>query len=652
MKKPWNPNKKINFIVVVWAVLFSYIVTNLVLSPQLQQERLLAAGQIYEVRHASLTKSSATWIYDEQQELYTIVGDDAKKSYGKWNEAVDWKCLYLKLDKLNRDSVGWVFKAYDAEKNVVGQQIISLHNGENWIAMDINVPFQSFSIQILGAQGLQFQIEKMILLEEVPQKKLGILLFAAILLLIMLGYMLIQKKSTAGKERGRYLRKLGDFQQFCCALLGNGICFSIGRKLTSQKKNRVRTALFACLFLYMIWVYDANCYISNSCYRYHCLVVAAVLLLVTVISKEQRLVAGKNYSKTACWWYAFWTIACISDFIVSKRLKFTGWMMLAVVGLFCMVWRQMQQPQQIWWNMLHAVEIIAAAGVIYNIICRPKYDGLLYNGYMTSAADFAMFSGFVWMLFLIDIYQCLRDKAFGRRMIFCVCGAAVSALQILLSGKVIVILFAAVFGVFILVAAAADKQKLLNFSRKQFLLYMGLAVVVVVIYYLGVKKLPWILGTFVQYTKERYETNKDASVIAILAQSGNEVYQKVECQSIKEQLLIWKSYLWEINLFGHKLPNMKIWNKQYNAGNHVLQILYRYGIFAVLPYVMLFVTAAKQQIENCRKHWKNLQMEEVLSVGVLGFFVLVGCFGNLEYPYYQPAWLFVYLLIGKYLVSS
>lgn len=181
---------------------------------------------------------------------------------------------------------------------------------------------------------------------------------------------------------------------------------------------------------------------------------------------------------------------------------------------------------------------------------------------------------------------------------------------------------------------------------------MGLAVLVVVIYYLGVKKLPWILGTFVQYAKEHYETTKDASVIAILAQSGNEVYQKVECQSIKEQLLIWKSYLREINLFGHKLPNMKIWNKQYNAGNHVLQILYRYGIFAVLPYVMLFMTAAKQQIENCRKHWKNLQMEEVLSVGVLGFFVLVGCFGNLEYPYYQPAWLFAYLLIGKDSVSS
>ena len=92
---------------ILFTALFSYIITNLLLSDTMDKNRILAAGQVYEVRNKTLTSMSSTWRYDEETEQYTIISNDAVKKYGKWNNAVDWKCIYLKLDKLNVPQVDW-----------------------------------------------------------------------------------------------------------------------------------------------------------------------------------------------------------------------------------------------------------------------------------------------------------------------------------------------------------------------------------------------------------------------------------------------------------------------------------------------------------------------------------------------------------------
>lgn len=658
MKKKWNQWKQLKRSVIkkycrilLFGILFSYVITNLLLSNTISVDRILSVGQVNEFRESSLTSSNSTWVYDAEQELYTIVSNDATKRYGKWQQEVQWKCLYLKLDKLSTSSVDWVLKQYDANNNFVGQQIITVQNGENWIALNTGEAFRKFSIQILGAEGLQFQIKEMILTEEIPQKKQGIVLFCVILLLILFVSSVLERK-YAERFAEINCERIGEPLQFCYTLVGNSDLGSVGKIWTREKKNRIRTVLFLVLFSYMLIMYNCNLYLGTKQYRYHALIGGTILFIIACISKEKELAPIKWNSATARWWYTFWIIACISDFVVSKRLKFTGWAMLFVGGLFFLVWQHMKHPDDILWNMLHAVEILAAGGMIYNMIFRLKYDGLLYNGYMKSASDFGVFSAFLCLIFLVEIYECYQKQEFGKKLAFYACGAAVSVLQVLLSGKEIAVVFTGAMSGIALIVILKKMQKITNADKKQMLKVGILAVAVVCIYYLSIKNIPWHLGTMIQYEKEQFETAKDPSVIAILAQSGIPAYQNVKFHSINERVIIWKSYLREMNLFGHAKPDLYIWNKAWNAQNNILQILYRYGIFAVLPYIMLFASAGKRAVENCRNHWKNLKSIDVLYVGVFVFWGVVGFFGNVEYPYYQPIWLFVYLMLGRYLTDE
>lgn len=654
MKKRSNQIRKINFKILLGGILLSYIVTNLILSPQIQPDRFLAAGQVYEVRQSSLTSSNETWMYNEQQEYYTITGNDAKKSYGKWNEAVDWKCIYLKLDKLNRGSVDWVIKAYDEKDSFVGQQIVTLQNGKNWIKINIGVPFQKFAIQIIGAEGLQFQIEEMVLLEEIPQKRNGIILIFAILLVFLLCCMVVQRKCPTAKEHGRFLDKIWDFLHFFYRLVGNSERFALGKTWSRQKKNRVRTGLFFFLFVYMLIVYNQNMYFGNMYFQYNSLVFVIVMLGVTLISNEKKLKECKWNSKIARYWLAFWLFVCVSDFVVSKRIRFIGWIMLLVGGLFLLVWKHMQYPKDIIKNLLCAVELIAVTGVVYNMVFRLKYDGLLYNGYMKTSADFGVFSAFLCLVFLVEIYSCWKNCDFGKNMALYLCGVAVSVLQVILSGKKIAICYILILAIIAFVGVVKNYRQLPVRDKKKLVGYVVIAVGTVYVYYLAVKNIPWNLQTMVTYKGETYQSNKDASVIGTLASSGIEIYQNVKLskQSLEEQVLVCKAYLREMNLFGHNHTDITVWNEHQSGQNQILQIMYRYGILAVISYILLFWEAGKKALAHLKKSWKNWENMELLSAGVIFFWWLVGFFGTVEYPFYQPAWVFVYLLLGGYIIDE
>ena len=73
----------------------------------------------------------------------------------------------------------------------------------------------------------------------------------------------------------------------------------------------------------------------------------------------------------------------------------------------------MKDPDEIIWDFLHGIELFAVIGMLYNMIFRLKYDGLLYNGYMTSASDFGIFSAFLVLIFSIDVYK--RQVIYRRR---------------------------------------------------------------------------------------------------------------------------------------------------------------------------------------------------------------------------------------------
>ena len=423
------------------------------------------------------------------------------------------------------------------------------------------------------------------------------------------------------RKHGMVLDAIWDFLQFVCCLAAN--CGpAAGRMWTREKKNRVRTALFFFFFAYMVWIYNQGLYHGRNCFRYHGLVFFAVLCGITWVSREKKLTCCRWRSAVARCYLCFWLFTCVSDFVVSKRFKFVGYvMLLAMVSVF-LAWRQMEQKEDLVRSFCRALELFAAAGVLYNILWNTRAAELPYRGYMKNAEEFGIFSAFLVLVFLAELYDCWKNERFGGAFLFYLCGASCSLLQAALSGKWFAMLYAG--GIVLLAFAGAVKgyAKLSVSAKKKAAVCAAAAVLAAGLYFAAVRDASWDLHTV--FTGENWG----------------------------RRLQVAKANLKELNLFGHKQPNLKIGKKRRSPQNNILQIGYRYGLPAMLSYIALFGAALKKAVytlAHTRKNWKST---DLLAAGVFVFWWTVGFFSNIEYPYYQPAWFFAYLMLGRYLACD
>lgn len=450
----------------------------------------------------------------------------------------------------------------------------------------------------------------------------------------------------------KFTDRIWSFLHFCYVLVGNSSMMTSKESWTKQKRSHVRIVLFCFWTLYMLIMNNQNLYLKKDYFKYHILIFALVLLEIVFVSKERKLAARKWDSPIARWFLVFWLWVCVSDFIVVKRFRLVGMVMLLVVGLFFLVWQHMEHMDDILWDFIHALELSAAVGVFYNMFFRIKYDGLLYNGYMSRASDFGVFSAFLFLVFSVDVYECWKKGNMGMRMGFSIWGTGISVFQVLLSGKEIAIFFTVLMMAAELFLWTLVEHRHVSGATKKVFIYLILTFCFILIYYFAVKNLPFKLDTMICYKGEKFESNKNPSVIAILKESGIRAYRNVQFHMAGNRIWIWKEYVKRANLFGHKAPNLVALDRQQIAQNHILQIIYRYGIVAALPYVMMFYIAGKKAIQGLHLSGKTINSIDILAAGTFLFWWIVGFFGNVEYPCYQPAWLMVYLMFGRYMEKT
>lgn len=635
--------------VVVTGILLSYIFSNMLVAGRFNFERFLAQGQVYEQREKSLRQSSATWQYNEEEDCYTIVGDDAEKWYGRWNEPVLWKCLYIRLDKLNRDSVDLVFKEMDGENNYIGQQIITVRNGENWIALTNGAMFQRFKMQIVSGDQVQFRIRELKLSEEVPHRKKTAVFFAGILLCYFAAVFLLQKKWRILDKIRTWERNLCGavigFLQFVYRMFGNTLGKSWGGVLTDRQKNRIRTGIFAALFVYMLFVYDSGIYIKKDFYKLHALLASAALLVMALVSWERELLEKKWDRPVYRMWLLFWITVCISDFAVSKLFAFTGYTMLLVGGLFFLVWQHMEKPQEMIWNIMRAMELLFLPQMLYLALFRQKYDGILYNGFLKSSKEFCLYSLFLLMIFAVELFRCIRHRKAGAWLLFCLLGLTVNFYYILLTDQAPGIIFAIGIGVWLCRVLLTQERDWLKQNYKRLALLLAVAAVITGLYHIALKQLPQAVNP-VQYEGEQYVSHKSEEIVQQLQATGLSVYQDLKTEDYDQKWKIFKAYFREMNLLGHDKTALFVWNAKRNAGSHILQIMYRYGVIAALFYIAMFAALGFElAAEYGKKKWK-LSGREWFCVGAYILWVVPGLFWHAESPYLQPLWLTVYLMFG------
>ena len=112
--------------------------------------------------------------------------------------------------------------------------------------------------------------------------------------------------------------------------------------------------------------------------------------------------------------------------------------------------------------------------------------------------------------------------------------------------------------------------------------------------------------------------------------------------------LYWAGYVRELNLLGNR-NKVNLWGVNRWPHNGFIAIMYRYGIFAGIPYtIMVFA--------NLFFAWKYMITQKnrygyFLFTGMLAALVLI-LMENLELPFLFLCWLNMYLMMGTYFAQE
>lgn len=409
--------------------------------------------------------------------------------------------------------------------------------------------------------------------------------------------------------------------------VGDALGKKLSEKITLQIREKMRTACFTLMFLLMI-VMDVKSRNQFKAESKFWVVLFGILIFTTgILSWREPLQKRKWKSNFTAIWLLLWSMVSVSDLLVRKSFSYTGYVMLLCVGFSFFIWQNTGETKTIIRTILLGLEWTLPLVAVYCVYFRAKTPGILYNGCFTNRESMALYSLTLFIAFLGNFHEIFGEKkvetvqtiAFGV-------GLSLSCYYLYYTKVSGCLLAAFAVAVVWLIFQRKQIKSILQKGRKLIVL-LGTSVVLslglVVLVNAGSKVLPEKIGYPVSYAKE-------------VEESDTAVEREWE-----EKKNIWKEYSRECNLIGNK-DALKKSGKTKDASNGFLQMMQRYGIFIIIPYVFLLICCV----------WKIRKEKEFEVVAVIVAFVITMLLQNVEIPFTNGLWLVFYLMIGRFLEKN
>lgn len=114
--------------------------------------------------------------------------------------------------------------------------------------------------------------------------------------------------------------------------------------------------------------------------------------------------------------------------------------------------------------------------------------------------------------------------------------------------------------------------------------------------------------------------------------------------------LYWMEYLRDFNFFGHEYyPSM--WGGARYPHNGILGIIYRYGVLAAVPYILMFVNAIIITFKAFIKNRYASEYAFYMWICVIGISLCM-LVENFERPFLATEWLWWYWCLGYLFISN
>ncbi|MCM1257597.1 MAG: hypothetical protein NC307_07050 [Roseburia sp.] len=633
-----------NLIQLAVIMLTAYILSALLIFQTYNPDKILDQGRVCDFSSEDCTRDGEGIRYDFREHAYEITEDHGALTFPQMDPSVEWRYLYIKAEIPSGGSIPIEILYYNKDNSVFASQQEELTEGENYITMASGKGCKTMVFTVDGQKGRRFSLNEMQIRYKLPKSgKRLFLLTLAMGGLLWCVWKLCLQIITANKAGGR----AGELKSCFPLKLLTWIHQKLGMdayerlKTTSfyHHRENKRKILFILLFLGIMVGNQQQFYTQRGMYKYCVLFSLIIFLLLTLLLLEGKDSKQVFSGRLANIWFCFWIMACISDFLAPKFYKFTGWVMICVMGMFFYWWRQMEKPEKIWLEALDALRYLFYPVVVYCLLFRPKTGGVMYNGFCRNPQEFAVYALLMFAIFLLHLFWNVHCK---KVVLFDGAGAVICFYYLLAAGDYYCIALALAYG---LGSTIYNRRKLL---REKAPVYLSMAIAAVLLsagMHAGTRFLPGILGKEVVYDNERKETHKDGDILRQLKTIDDENYGDVKKQNVQDRILIWKAYGRKLNVQGNGEKSLSLWGEREYCRNGALEIMFRYGIYSVIPYLFLLFYMGGKVIISCGKD-KPLSFEKQWESVIVSGFILLNLLESVEIPFGSIAWVLFYMSLG------
>lgn len=654
---------------IVWAMfgmITSMIISCMLLVGSINIDKFYDVGECYDYYSSYIRSSGQNVLYDYTTHVFTITAENPCNTVILKTEPKAWKYMYFTVTETGKkENINAQINFYSETGEMIASQNISLYMGENELLVPEDISFNKMIITYDMEVGDIYGIDNIEFMER--KKPFTMSLFGKISTLMFLAYVILSGIISAVVKvyhihfQVDWYAPIELLQKLFC-IVGNQ-CGKYVLHIEEKKRKNIRTLLFVGLFLYMQVAKNLGWYHTKSTYNYQLVVAAVFIVLIALLCYEKKTQLCNWKNPLAGAWFALWTMACISDFLVPKRYAWVGYIMIFAMGFLFFMWNNMKDKMRLVKNLVDAVLLVYVVDIVFCFFCRPEKDGIRYAGVyfnsITFGADLAIVC-IIW-IYIIDcklekekkIYQFIPTLIWGN--------IAVSFLWKTQSASGLYVLPICI-AIFLLQQIKARRKPI------KILMLAGMCVVLFIPTYLGtdwcLHNLSYRCNTVIQFEKD-YAMEKEkyksiftqtvyASETGIESTIGkNHAIDKMFEGSLTEVLsgrdYFWKAYFRETNLFGHESKGLTLWG-QISAKPHsgFLMILYRYGVYVMIPYMMMIGI-------NLIKTWKSFNKGE--RGGLLIVLITVSVcmrllIENVEYAFLGLDWFLLYLLMGKQFMGN
>ena len=428
---------------------------------------------------------------------------------------------------------------------------------------------------------------------------------------------------------------------------GEAFCQKYGQRT----RGKIRSGIFCFLLLFMEAGFLADLYSNDDTYRYLLLVCAIGILLMAFSCWEKPLVKLNWNNKLVASWLAFCVLTMISDFIVLKRYTHTGYVLVFVFGFLFFMWGNMKDREELVGDLLRGIEWSFPPHLLFCYLFRPYLPGYRYSGTTVRPGYFSIYLLFVWIAFLAEL-DFKREKKTLAKDCVCIFMLGICA-DLLWKSQSVASLIPAVLALFIFSYKLWRRRKQMKLVG--FALYLAVFGIGYIADGAGVYYIPRAVNAEIKFEKDFYPDTATDSPFTLVVQAaeeeedGNRILEKLKSASLEQftsgRTLYWKTYVRELNLWGHE-KKARLLGGPRLAHNGFLLVMYRYGIFTVVPYTLMVVYSLLYAFRYTRRYFQKRKYALFVSVNMLICFLLLFVENAEDMAFFWVCWYSMYLMMG------